>query len=171
MRVIGVVLAAILASLLLLLAVERAQAGALTIDAVLGAHDWLNTTPTPALVRGKVVVVDFYTFGCINCQNVEPNLRALYREKPRSDLIILGVHSPETAIERDRDNVVHSFKEQGIVWPVALDNDFAVWNACGISAWPTQLIFDRAGVLRERILGDSQDALVNTTVDRLLKEK
>lgn len=148
-----------------------ARAGALTIDAIVNAHDWLNATPTPALVRGKVVIVDFYTFGCINCQNIEPNLRALYRDKARSDLIILGVHSPETALERDRANVVNSFIEQGIVWPVAIDNNFALWNLCGITAWPTQLIFDRAGALRRRVVGDSQDQLVNSTVDQLLRER
>jgi thiol-disulfide isomerase/thioredoxin len=148
-----------------------AQAGALTIESILKAHDWLNTTPTPALVRGKVVIVDFYTFGCINCQNIEPNLRTLYRDTPRSDLVILGVHSPETSVERERANVANSLKEQGVVWPVAIDNDFALWNLCGISAWPTQLIFDRGGALRKRVVGDSQDELVNATVEQLIREK
>ncbi|MBV8263907.1 MAG: redoxin domain-containing protein [Candidatus Eremiobacteraeota bacterium] len=148
-----------------------AQADALTIDTILGAHEWLNATPTANLVRGKVVIVDFYTFGCINCQNIEPNLRALYRKVSRNDLIILGVHSPETAVERDRDNVIASLKEQGVVWPVAIDNDFKLWNLCGISAWPTQLIFDRAGALRHTVVGDSQDQVVDDTVQQLLKEK
>jgi len=148
-----------------------AQAGALTIDSILGAHDWLNATPTASLIRGKVVIVDFYTFGCINCQNIEPNLRALYHKTSRNDLIILGVHSPETPLERDRDNVVASLKQQGVVWPVAIDNDFTLWNLCGISAWPTQLIFDRTGALRQRVVGDSQDQIVNTIVQQLLKDK
>lgn len=147
------------------------QASGLTVGTILKAHDWLNATPTPSLVRGKVVIVDFYTFGCINCQNVEPNLRALYRNTPRTDLVIIGVHSPETPYERDRANVVNSLKEQGIAWPVAIDNDFAIWNLCGITAWPTQLIFDRSGALQQRIVGDSQDDLVNATVNRLLKAK
>lgn len=148
-----------------------ARAGTLSIDAILTAHDWLNGTPAPESVRGKVVIVDFYTFGCINCQNIEPNLRALYRKTSRKDLLILGVHSPETPIERDRDNVAASLKQQEVVWPVAIDNDFTLWNLCGISAWPTQLIFDRAGMLHQRVVGDSQDQIVDATVNRLILEK
>lgn len=148
-----------------------ARAQTATLSHVLAGSTWLNATPTQQLVRGKVVLLDFYTFGCFNCKNVQPNLRALYRDKSRADLIILSVHSPETAIEQNRDNLLASMKDQGIVWPVAVDNDFSIWNAYGVSAWPTQMIFDRSGRLRKTVVGDSQDAAVDATVDELIREK
>jgi len=164
-----------IAPLLLALAVligctapSAAQTTSLTT--VLGATDWLNGRPTQASVRGKVVLLDFYTFGCYNCKNVEPNLRALYKDKPRSELVILSVHSPETSFEHSRRALIESFSQQGVIWPVAVDNDFAIWNAYGVNAWPTQMIFDRHGVLRKTVVGDSQDASVNTAIDELLRE-
>jgi len=146
-------------------------AAATSLNAVLGATDWLNGHPTASTVRGKVVLVDFYTFGCYNCKNVEPNLRALYKSEQRSDLVILGVHSPETPYEHSRRALIESFQDQGIAWPVAVDNDFTIWNAYGVEAWPTQMVFDRRGVLRKTIVGDSQDAVVNEEVSALLRER
>jgi thiol-disulfide isomerase/thioredoxin len=143
----------------------------ITLDRALAATDWLNARPTEGLVRGKVVLLDFYTFNCFNCKNTEPNLRALYRAKSRSDLVILGIHSPETDVERDRSNFIASLKEQGIVWPVAVDNNFAVWRAYGVQAWPTQMIFDRSGQLRKTVVGDSQDQTVDAAVDQLIAER
>jgi thiol-disulfide isomerase/thioredoxin len=149
---------------------SSARATDVTLNRVLGASDWLNAKPSLQSVRGKVVLLDFYTFDCFNCKNTEPNLRALYRSKSRADLIILSVHSPETPIEKSRDNLVASLQEQGIVWPVAVDNDFAIWNAYSVQAWPTQLLFDRSGHLRKIVVGDSQDDLVDATVDQLIRE-
>lgn len=139
-----------------------------SLNAVLASGDWLNTRPTQADVRGKVVLVDFYTFDCINCKHVEPNLRKLYHDTSRSDLVIISVHSPETPFERDRQNLKVSIAAQGVLWPVAVDNDFQIWNAYGVSAWPTQLIFDRKGVLRRTIVGEGQDGDVNATIHSLL---
>ncbi len=142
-----------------------------TLSQLLAAPNWLNGRPTAADVHGKVVLLDFYTFECYNCKNVEPNLRALYKQLPRSELVILSVHSPETAFEHDRHALIESFGEQGVVWPVAIDNNFAIWNAYGVSAWPTQMIFDRHGVLRKTVVGDSQDAVVDDVIKRLVAEK
>lgn len=142
-----------------------------SLSRLLAAPNWLNGRPTAAEVRGKVVLLDFYTFECYNCKNVQPNLRALYKQLPRTELVILSVHSPETTFEHDRHALIDSFGEQGVVWPVAVDNDFSIWNAYGVSAWPTQMIFDRRGTLRKTVVGDSQDAVVDDTVKRLLAEK
>ena len=112
---------------------------------VLAANEgWLNGSVGAENVRNKVVLVDVFTFGCSNCQNVVPNLRKLAAAH-RDGLVIVGVHSPETPYERTRANVVESLKRQGISWPVALDNSFAIWKAYGVEAWPTQLVFDRRG--------------------------
>ncbi|MGH7756504.1 MAG: thioredoxin-like domain-containing protein [Vulcanimicrobiaceae bacterium] len=146
-----------------------AAAATATLDPLLGAHEWLNGAPTAASLRGKVVLVDVFTFACINCKNVVPNLRALERER-RDDFAIIGVHSPETSYEKERSSVVANLARQGITWPVAIDNSFAIWNAYGVEYWPTQLIFDRSGHLAQTVIGDSQDALVDSAVRRLLAQ-
>lgn len=148
-------------------------AGASTtgLDTVLSSHDWLNGHVNASDVRGKVVLVDFYTFECINCQHVEPNLRKLYHGTRRDDLVVISVHSPETPFEHDRSNLKASIVSQGIAWPVVVDNGFDVWNAYGVSAWPTQLIFDRHGDLVKTIVGEGQDDDVDNTVRALIAER
>ena len=148
-------------------------AGAATtgLNTVLSSHDWLNGRVNASDVRGKVVLVDFYTFECINCQHVEPNLRKLYHDTRRDDLVVISVHSPETPFEHDRSNLKASIASQGIAWPVVVDNGFDVWNAYGVSAWPTQLIFDRHGALVKTIVGEGQDDDVDNTVRELITQK
>jgi thiol-disulfide isomerase/thioredoxin len=137
---------------------------------VLAASNWLNGHPTADSLRGKVVLVDVFTFGCYNCQNVTPNLRKLHASES-GGLAIVGIHSPETSYEHDRSHVVEALRAQGITWPVAIDNDMALWRSYGIEYWPTQLIFDRKGHLRKTVIGDSQDDAVDETIHTLLAEK
>ena len=141
-----------------------------TLGPIYQHSDWLSSRVSGANLEGKVVLVDVFTFGCGNCQNVVPNLRALYKAH-RENLAIVGVHTPETPYERVRENVRTSLASQGIVWPVAIDNDNALWNAYGVDAWPTQLFFDKHGRWRKTIVGDSQDADVNAEVNALLAER
>jgi|ERR1700694_205338 len=150
---------------------QALAADAVTLNAVANAHSWVNGKIDQQQLRNKVVLLDFYTFDCINCKHTEPNLRALYRETPRSELVIVGVHSPETPYERNRDNLLASLRDQGIAWPVAVDNDFAVWNSYGVQAWPTQLIFDRHGKLRATVVGEGQDDLIKRTIRQLIAER
>lgn len=151
------------------LAPRAHAAAAPTLEPIEHYGDWLSARPTATDLKGKVVIVDIFTFGCYNCKNVTPNLRALYRQH-RSDVAIIGVHTPETSYESDRSNVVANLAKQGIVWPVAVDNDHRLWNAYHTEYWPTQLIFDKRGVLRKTVIGDSQDRDVDSTVDQLLAE-
>jgi thiol-disulfide isomerase/thioredoxin len=163
-----------LAALTLLFAAApapRPAAAAATLEPLLRYGDWLSARPTAADLRGKVVLVDIFTFACYNCKNVTPNLRALYREHKSGDLKIIGVHTPETPYEADRKNVPSNLAALGVVWPVAIDNDHTLWNAYDTEYWPTQLIFDKHGVLRKTVIGDSQDQLVDDTVNALLAEK
>ena len=81
---------------------------------------------------------------------------------------MIGIHAPETPAERSRPYVEQSLTRQGIVWPVVIDNDFALWHAYNVQAWPTQLFFDRHGELRKVIVGDSQDGEVRAEVESLL---
>ncbi len=140
-----------------------------TLAPLLSYGDWLSDRPTADDLRGRVVVVDIFTFGCYNCKNVTPNLRALYR-KHDSRLAIIGIHTPETPYETERKNVVANLATLGIVWPVAIDNNHVLWNAYDTEYWPTQLIFDKHGTLRKTVVGDSQDQDVDDTITKLLAE-
>jgi thiol-disulfide isomerase/thioredoxin len=138
---------------------------------VLAANDWLNGRVNGADLAGKVVIVDVFTFDCINCKHVLPNLQRLHTSVPARDLAIIGVHAPETAEERERANVVRELARQGVVWPVALDNSFTIWKALANEYWPTQYIFDRHGALRRTVVGEGQDDAVDSTVRALIAEK
>ncbi len=119
-------------------------------------------------LHGRVVIVDVFTVDCSNCQNVVPTLRALYAKDRGRGLRVVGIHAPERPAERSRPYVEGSLARQGIVWPVAVDNNFALWHAYDVQAWPTELFFDRQGTLRRVIVGDSQDGDVRATVESLL---
>lgn len=147
---------------------QRANAAARTLDPILGYGDWLDVRPTPESLQGRVVLVDVFTFACWNCANVTPNLRSLHHSKPSSDLVIIGVHTPETPYERERVNVVENLRRLGITWPVAIDNSSHLWNIYGVSAWPTQMIFDRTGRLHTTVVGDSQDRDVDKAIASLI---
>jgi thiol-disulfide isomerase/thioredoxin len=163
------VLAAALTAPLILRAPARANSSAL--DPVLAASDWLNGRVADGDVAGKVVIVDVFTFDCINCKHVVPTLKRLHADLAPSDLQIIGVHAPETSAERERANVVRELARQGIVWPVALDNSFTIWKALGNEYWPTQYIFDRRGALRRTVVGEGQDDVVTSTVRALIAQR
>jgi thiol-disulfide isomerase/thioredoxin len=133
-----------------------------------GATAWINGRANASNLAGKVVILDVFTVDCSNCQNIVPTLRSLYSKDRSRGLTVVGIHSPETPAERSRPYVEQSLARQGIVWPVAIDNDFALWHAYNVQAWPTELFFDRHGTLRKIIVGDSQDQDVRTTVEALL---
>ncbi len=141
------------------------------LQPVLAATQWFNGRPPQSSLNGKVVIVDVFTADCINCRNVVPELRELYSSERSRGLAIIGIHSPETPEEKQPAYVAENLRAQGIVWPVAVDNQFSLWKAYGVEAWPTQLIFDRHGRLRKTIVGDSQDRLVRSTVEALFLER
>jgi thiol-disulfide isomerase/thioredoxin len=145
-----------------------AQIPALSLSRLDEAADWLNGRVNTPDLAGKVVVLDVFTVDCSNCQNVVPTLRWLYSKDRRRGLRVVGIHTPETPAERSRAYVEQSLAYQGIVWPVAIDNDSALWRAYNVAAWPTELFFDRHGRLRKVIVGDSQDSEVRATVESLL---
>ncbi len=137
---------------------------------VLAGHTWLNGRVTDGDVRGRVVLVDVFTFECINCVRVTPNLQRLYRTYSRRDLEIVGVHTPEVPSYQQRLSYLHGQTvKASIPWPIVVDNDYRIWQAYGVSSWPTQLLFDSAGRLRATIIGDSQDAVVDRTIARLVR--
>ncbi len=142
-----------------------------TLQPVYTAKDWIGARIHTAELAGKVVILDFFTVDCYNCRNVVPTLRSLYATDRSKGLTIVGVHTPETPPEKERSYVTQSLRQQGIVWPVAVDNAFSLWDAYGVNAWPTQLFFDRHGNLRKVIIGDSQDDEVRAETQTLLQER
>ncbi|MGA8839173.1 MAG: redoxin domain-containing protein [Candidatus Aquilonibacter sp.] len=142
-----------------------------SLQPVLAAKDWIGARVNAAELAGKVVILDVFTVDCFNCRNVVPTLRSLYTSDRTKGLQIVGIHAPETPAEKQRAYVTENLRQQGIVWPVAVDNGFSLWDAYGVNAWPTQLFFDRHGRLRKVIVGDSQDDQVRATVEALLQER
>jgi thiol-disulfide isomerase/thioredoxin len=161
-------LVSLLATLLL---IGAGSPGTPSLGPVIAASDWINGRVSPAVLAGRVVVLDVFTVDCYNCRNVVPTLRSLYAEHRRDGLVIIGIHTPETAVEKQRAYVTENLRTQGIVWPVAVDNAFSLWDAYGVNAWPTQLFYDRHGRLRKVIVGDSQDDAVRQEVAALLSER
>ena len=133
------------------------------VQAVPGARDpgietWLNTPAdeplTLAGLRGRVVLVDFWTYSCINCLRTLPHLEAWDEAYRKDGLTIIGVHSPEFAFEHVPDNVRSAVRRLGIRYPVALDNDFATWRAYANQYWPAKYLIDRTGRIRFHHFGE-----------------
>lgn len=114
-----------------------------------GISQWLNAEPqTLEQLRGKVVLVDFWTYSCINCIRTQPYLNAWYDAYHDQGLEIIGVHAPEFAFEKDPDNVQRAIQDANIKYPVALDNDFSTWNAYHNRYWPAKYLIDKEGNIR-----------------------
>jgi thiol-disulfide isomerase/thioredoxin len=164
--------AALLAAILGGAAVLRSRSAeaAPHLDALALATTWLGGHPTRASLRGRVVLVDVFTFECINCTNITPALKQLYASYPRTDLEIVAVHTPEVpSYQKCLRYLAREMQAAALPWPVAVDNDHRIWDAYAVAAWPTQLIFDRAGRLKYTIVGDGQDHQVAAAVRSLVQ--
>ena len=136
-----------------------------------GATGWLNGPPlTAADLKGKVVLVDFWTYSCINCIRAIPHIRALHDRYEKDGLVVVGVHSPEFAFERDPKNVARAVREQEVNYPVALDNKLAIWRAFNNRYWPATYIADAKGRLRYHHFGEGAERETEAAVRRLLVE-
>jgi thiol-disulfide isomerase/thioredoxin len=114
-----------------------------------GVSAWINTKPlTLSELRGKVVVVHFWAFGCINCVHNQPHYQAWFEKFPESKLTIIGIHTPETDRERSVDNLRGNITERAIAYPVAVDSDAANWKAWGNNVWPSVYLIDKQGRIR-----------------------
>jgi thiol-disulfide isomerase/thioredoxin len=121
---------------------------------------WLNTPGDRPLsiagLRGKVVLLDFWTYSCINCIRTVPHLRALYSAYHPHGLEIVGVHTPEFAFEHVSSNVRAATHDLNVTWPVALDNSYGTWNAYSNQYWPAEYLIDRAGHVRHVHFGEGE---------------
>ena len=137
-----------------------------------GAGTWINSDAlTLASLRGRVVVVDFWTFGCDNCRNTLPSLKRLHESYAAKGLTVVGVHTPESDYEKVLANVRRSVGSLGILYPVVTDNDYATWDAYGVNAWPTVFILDRRGRVRYRHVGEGAYDEQERAVRALLAEE
>jgi thiol-disulfide isomerase/thioredoxin len=136
-----------------------------------GAVAWLNSPPLTAEgLRGKVVLVDFWTYSCINCIRTFPYLKAWYARYKDRGFVIVGVHSPEFAFEKDEGNVRRAVRQFGIEYPVALDNDFAIWRAFDNRYWPAHYFIDAQGRIRGHHFGEGNYEESEDLIRTLLAE-
>jgi len=135
------------------------------------AEKWINSEGLKLReLRGKVVLVEFWTFGCYNCRNVEPHVQEWYRKYSREGFLVIGVHSPEQSYERDLANLTHYVQSHGISYPIAIDNDFTVWNGYGNDAWPALYLVDKHGLIRLQRVGEGGYPETETVIRDLLQE-
>ncbi|WP_252997022.1 thioredoxin family protein, partial [Burkholderia sola] len=152
-----------------------ATASALPVEGTLpsldGAVQWLNSPPlTAAGLRGKVVLVDFWTYSCINCLRTLPYTTAWARKYASYGLVVIGVHAPEFAFERDIGNVKKAVHDLGIDYPVAIDNGYSIWRAFNNEYWPAHYFIDAQGRIRHHHFGEGEYAQSERAIQSLLAE-
>jgi cytochrome c biogenesis protein CcdA/thiol-disulfide isomerase/thioredoxin len=139
-----------------------------------GIADWLNTPgdrpESLASLRGKVVLVDFWTYSCINCLRTLPHLRAWYAAYHKDGFDIVGVHTPEFAFEHVLGNVRQATHDLHVAWPVALDNDYGTWNAYSNQYWPAEYLLDKTGHVRHVQFGEGDYGGTEDAIRSLLAE-
>ena len=136
-----------------------------------GVTEWLNSPPLTADgLRGHVVVVDFWTYSCINCLRALPYVKAWYEKYRNPGLVVIGVHAPEFAFEKDVRNVRREVRDLGIEYPVAVDNDYALWRAFGNQYWPAHYFIDARGDIRHTHFGEGEYDVSERVIQQLLAE-
>jgi thiol-disulfide isomerase/thioredoxin len=147
------------------------SAAALPMPSLDAANGWINSTPlTRESLRGKVVLVEFWTQSCINCLRTLPYVRAWARKYRSAGLVVIGVHSPEFEFEQHAANVQRAIEQLQIDYPVALDSRHAIWRAFGNRAWPALYFVDAQGRIRHQQLGEGRYAEAERLIQQLLKE-
>jgi len=140
------------------------------IAPTVNAVGWTNSAPlTPAGLRGKVVLYDFWTYSCVNCVRTFPFVRSWYERYRGDGLVIIGIHSPEFDFEKNHDNVTRAVKELDVTWPVAFDDKMVVWDSFQNNSWPADYIADRAGHLRYAHIGEGDYGQTEDVIRTLLE--
>jgi thiol-disulfide isomerase/thioredoxin len=161
-------MAAVFLLTLALAPVARAE----RMPALTGATAWFNSKPlTAADLRGKVVLVDFWTYSCINCIRTLPAMRAWKERYQDAGLVIVGVHTPEFPFEADPSKVERAVRRFGITYPVALDANHAIWSAFHNQYWPAHYLVDATGRIRFTHFGEGKEAEEEREIEKLLAER
>ena len=171
-------------TLLKLNAAALAVCGALFLSVSLGSEEignpapeisgqsWINSKSlTLAELKGKVVLLEFWTFGCVNCRNIEPYVKAWHKQYADQGLVVVAVHAPEFSYERSLANVQRYVRERGITYPVAIDNDFATWNRYKNRYWPALYLIDKRGIVRYLRIGEGGYPQTEQWIVKLLAER
>jgi len=166
---------AICATLALLMAGIFSSAPVVASDRIAaplaGATQWLNSAPLNSeMLKGKVVLVDFWTYSCSNCLNALPHVKAWDEKYRDKGLVVVGVHTPEFDAEKNQQNVEQAIKRLGVTYPVAMDNQNAIWNAYGNRYWPAQYLIDARGKLRYQHYGEGAYREIEARIQELLEE-
>ncbi len=136
-----------------------------------GGGEWINSPPlTLGGLRGKVVLVDFWTYSCINCQRTLPYLKAWSQKYGPQGLVVIGVHAPEFGFERDVKRVRQAAMDGQLAYPIVLDNDFRIWRAFNNQAWPALYFLDAQGGVRHQQFGEGDYEGAEQRIRELLKE-
>jgi thiol-disulfide isomerase/thioredoxin len=150
---------------------DAAEAQTNPMAAEFAAGTWINSEPlTLKSLRGRVVLIEFWTFGCYNCRNTLPFVKRWHESYGDKGLTIVGVHSPEFAGERNIDNVRREVGSLGIKYPVVTDNDYETWKAYDVEAWPTLFVLDKTGRVRWTHVGEGSYDVAEQTIQKLLAE-
>ncbi|HXZ08693.1 MAG TPA: thioredoxin family protein [Paraburkholderia sp.] len=137
-----------------------------------GIDKWLNSDPlTMKQLRGKVVLVDFWTYTCINCVDTLPYVKNWNQKYRDQGLVVVGVHTPEYPFERDTDNVTKAIRKLGITYPVAQDNEYATWGAYNNQYWPAFYLIDKKGQVVYSHFGEGDYAQTEAKIQSLLAQK
>lgn len=134
-----------------------------------GISQWLNSAPLSlGDLKGSVVLVQFWTFACINCQRTLPYITKWHRQYASQGLKVIGIHTPEFAYERDVNNIKKALRQHQITYPVPVDNEYKTWNAYENQYWPHLFLADRQGVLRYDHVGEGAYDKTEQTIRQLL---
>ena len=137
-----------------------------------GISHWINSEPlTMSQLRGKVVLVEFWTYSCINCIHVAPHVKQWHHDYKDQGLVVVGVHTPEFGYERIQRNVETAVKRHGIEYPVAQDNGYRTWNAFGNQYWPALYLVDRDGRVVYRHFGEGGYDRTEARIKALLAQR
>ena len=136
-----------------------------------GTQEWVNSEPlTMDGLRGNVVLIDFWTYTCVNCIRTLPFLREWHDRYADEGLVIVGVHTPEFEFEKIYDNVVQATIDEGVAWPVVQDNEFSVWRSYSNRYWPAKYLIDQTGVIRYTHFGEGKYGETEEMIRKLLEE-
>jgi cytochrome c biogenesis protein CcdA/thiol-disulfide isomerase/thioredoxin len=137
-----------------------------------GIQSWINSNPlTIASLKGKVVLVDFWTYTCINCIRTLPYVEGWYSEYQKDGLVVIGVEAPEFSYEKIPSNVSAAVKQDGLTYPIAIDGNLATWNAYHNEYWPAEYLIDRSGNVRRQDFGEGEYDQMEQAIRSLLSEK
>jgi thiol-disulfide isomerase/thioredoxin len=147
------------------------SAGQTELASLARANEWLNSPPlTPSALRGKVVLIDFWTYTCINWRRTLPYVRAWAEKYKDQGLVVIGVHAPEFSFEKNLNNVRWAVKDMQIGYPVAIDNDHAIWRAFKNQYWPALYFIDSQGRVRHQYFGEGSYEQSEMVIQELLRE-